>query len=42
MKSLEADQDWFMKLGLQKERADLSKVVDYEYVDYAVSRLGKR
>ena len=25
MKSLEADQDWFMKLGLQKERADLSK-----------------
>jgi NitT/TauT family transport system substrate-binding protein len=42
MKSLEADQDWFMKLGLQKERADLSKIVDYEYVDYAVSRLGKR
>lgn len=42
MKSLEADQDWFMKLGLQKERTDLSKIVDYEYVDYAVSRLGKR
>jgi NitT/TauT family transport system substrate-binding protein len=42
MQSLEADQDWFMKLGLQKERTDLSKIVDYEYVDYAVSRLGKR
>jgi NitT/TauT family transport system substrate-binding protein len=42
MKSLEADQDWYMQLGLQKERADLSKVVDYQYVDYAVARLGKR
>ncbi len=40
--SLEADQDWFMKLGLQTERADLSKVIDYQYVDYAVSRLGQR
>ena len=40
--SLEADQDWFMKLGLQTERADLSKVIDYLYVDYATARLGKR
>ena len=42
MKSLEADQDWYMKLGLQKERADLGKVIDYQYVDYAMARLGKR
>ncbi len=40
--SLEADQDWFMKLGLQQRRADLSKIIDYQYVDYAVSRLGRR
>ncbi len=42
IKSLEADQDWFLKLNLQQARADLSKVIDYQYVDYAVSRLGKR
>jgi NitT/TauT family transport system substrate-binding protein len=41
MQSLEADQDWFLKLGLQQRRADLSKIVDYQYVDYAVSRLGR-
>src|SRR5262245_28130949 len=42
IKSLEADQDWFLKLGLQQGRADLSRVIDYQYLDYAVSRLGKR
>lgn len=42
IKSLEADQDWFLKLGLQQSRADLGKVMDYQYVDYAVARLGKR
>jgi NitT/TauT family transport system substrate-binding protein len=42
IKSLEADQDWFHKLGLQQSRADLGKVIDYQYVDYAVARLGKR
>ena len=42
LKSLEADQDWFLKLGLQQARADLGKVIDYQYVDYAVLRLGKR
>jgi ABC-type nitrate/sulfonate/bicarbonate transport system substrate-binding protein len=41
-KSLEADQDWFLKLGLQQSRADLKKVVDYRFLDHAVSRLGKR
>jgi NitT/TauT family transport system substrate-binding protein len=42
IKSLESDQDWFLKLGLQPARADLAKVIDYRYVDAAVSRLGKR
>ena len=42
IKSLEADQDWFLKLGLQQGRADLGRVIDYQYLDYAVSRLGKR
>ena len=42
IKSLEADQDWSLKLGLQQGRADLGKVIDYQYVDYAVARLGKR
>jgi len=42
LKSLEADQEWFLKLGLQQSRADLGKVIDYQYVDYAVARLGKR
>ncbi|MGA7486285.1 MAG: hypothetical protein WBW74_05005 [Xanthobacteraceae bacterium] len=34
--------DWFLKLGLQQRRADLGKVIDYQYVDYALARLGKR
>jgi len=42
IKSLEADQDWFLKLGLQQGRADLGQVIDYQHLDYAVSRLGKR
>src|SRR5215470_12753712 len=29
VKSLEADQDWFLKLALQPGRADLRKVIDY-------------
>src|SRR5262245_45529420 len=41
VKSLEADQEWFLKLGLQQARADLGKVIDYRFADYAVSRLGK-
>ena len=41
-RSLEADQDWFRKLGLQQGRADLGQVIDYRYVDHAVAQLGKR
>ena len=42
LKSLEADQDWFLKLGLQQGRADLGQVIDYQYADAAVARLGRR
>ena len=41
-RSLEMDQDWFLKLGLQRERADLARVIDYQYVDYAAAQLEKR
>jgi NitT/TauT family transport system substrate-binding protein len=41
-RSLELDQDWFLKLGLQRERADLAKMIDYQYVDYAAKQLEKR
>src|SRR5262245_17828287 len=41
-RSLEWDQDWFIKLGLQRERADLTKVIDYKYVDYAAEQLRAR
>jgi ABC-type nitrate/sulfonate/bicarbonate transport system substrate-binding protein len=42
VQSLEADQDWFMQLGLQQRRADLGQIIDYRYVDDAVARLGRR
>lgn len=42
IRSLEWDQDWFIKLGLQRERADLNKVIDYKYVDYAAEQLRAR
>ena len=42
VRSLDMDQDFYLKLGLQKERADLGKLIDYQYVDYANARLGKR
>jgi ABC-type nitrate/sulfonate/bicarbonate transport system substrate-binding protein len=42
VRSLDMDQDWFLKLGLQRERADLAKVIDYQYVDYAAAQLEKR
>ncbi|HTP90476.1 MAG TPA: ABC transporter substrate-binding protein [Xanthobacteraceae bacterium] len=41
VKSLEADQDWFIKLGLQQQRVDLSKIIDYQYVDAAVANLNQ-
>lgn len=34
-------QDYFLANGTQKERADISKIVDHSYAQYAVQRLGK-
>jgi len=41
-RSLEADQELSLQLGLHKDHVDLSKVVDNQYVDYATARLGRR
>lgn len=37
--SIKADQDWFVKIGLLKQSADLDKVIDNQFVDYAASQL---
>jgi NitT/TauT family transport system substrate-binding protein len=34
-------QDFFVRVGNQRERIDLSRVIDRSYVDYAVARLGR-
>lgn len=39
--SLSADQDWYFDRKLMERKVDLKQVVDMQYVDYAVSRLGK-
>ncbi len=38
--SLAEEQDYFLKKGSQKTRLDLSKVVDTQFTDWAVRRLG--
>jgi len=38
--ALAAQQDWFLRKGSQKTRVELSKVVDHQYVDWAVQQLG--
>ncbi|MBI4319762.1 MAG: ABC transporter substrate-binding protein [Chloroflexi bacterium] len=35
-----AQQDFFVRKGVLKEKLDLSKVIDMQFVDYAVQRLG--
>lgn len=40
-KSIAEDQDYFVAKGQLKEKADLSKVIDNTFVDYAVQKLGK-
>ena len=42
LQALEADQEMSIRLGLNRDRVDLSKVVDNQYVDYAAARLGPR
>lgn len=38
--SIAEEQDYFLKKGSQKNRLDLSKVVDMQYAEWAVRRLG--
>ena len=40
--SIQADQDWYIKLGLQPQRVDLDKIIDNSYVDAAAAELGKK
>ena len=39
--SIASDQDWYFSKGLMQQKVDLSRLVDNQYVDYAVERLGK-
>jgi NitT/TauT family transport system substrate-binding protein len=34
-------QDFFIRVGVQKDKVPLDKIIDRSYVDYAVQRLGK-
>jgi len=38
--ALAAQQNWFLSKGSQKSRVDLGKVIDHQYVDWAVQQLG--
>ncbi len=38
--SLENSQDWWLAKGSQNTRADLTRIVDSQYVDWAVQQLG--
>ena len=40
LKSLEDEQNWYLERGFIKEKIDYSKVVDYQFTDYALKRLG--
>ena len=39
--SISADQDWYASKGYQQQKVDMSKVVDNQFVEYALERLGK-
>ena len=36
-----ADQDWYVARGLVKQKQEINDIVDNQYVDYAISVLGK-
>lgn len=40
-KSVRSDYDWYVAEGLTKQQIDLSMVIDNQYMDYAISKLGK-
>jgi NitT/TauT family transport system substrate-binding protein len=38
--SLAEDQDWYLRLGLQRDSVDVDQLVDNQFADYAVQQLG--
>jgi len=41
VQSLQSDLDTFLKLGVVSQPVDLATVIDQQFVDYAVGRLGR-
>jgi NitT/TauT family transport system substrate-binding protein len=41
VESMAADQEWFVAQGRLPQRADLATVVDHQYVEYTLARLGR-
>ncbi len=39
--SVAEDMGWYVQKGLVKEKLDIKRVIDNQYVDYAIGRLGK-
>lgn len=40
IKSLDDEQDWYLQRGYIKEKIDYKKAVDYQFIEYALKRLG--
>jgi NitT/TauT family transport system substrate-binding protein len=38
---ISAQQDFYLSMGYQKEKLDLKPVLDHQFVDYAIGKLGK-
>ncbi|HWP29618.1 MAG TPA: ABC transporter substrate-binding protein [Chloroflexota bacterium] len=41
VESIAADQEWFISQGKLAQRVDLARVIDHQYVDYALALLGR-
>jgi len=39
--SLAEDQEWYLRLGLQRERVNVDQLVDNQFVDHALQQLGR-
>ncbi len=39
--SISADQDWYFSKNLMQQKVDMNQVVDNQYIEYALQRLGK-
>jgi NitT/TauT family transport system substrate-binding protein len=39
--SIAYDQDWFVRRGVISQPQDLANVIDHQYVEYALQRLGE-